>query len=1553
MKKLLYVLVLVVFSFALMSCETGSDIDLSIELTGLQGEGSVENPYEVEIERNESVSIPITHNQDDIDFDLSFSLVKKMGDMFEPLSEDDPVGVEIVSTSDESKLDLSGLIVGVHFVNITSGDLNVYVEVIVSASDTDVQSINFPFLDGEGTLDTPYVAEVAYMQSVQLSFTVSPTSAVNKNVVWDVVDINEDVVTIVEEANKVIDIENETVTRVTIMGVAELGTGYLRGTAQDDSGVVVYVQLNIVAFTPVSNIDTPRLLEGDNTDYVFRTAVGTQWDMSGDELARKDELIAGTAGPGAGQAVDDMTYWPQLYNFAFTVLPDNATDPTLLFEYSVPGIIQLNADGTWEALAAGTTIVTVKSFTNQDVLLTIEVTVEDSLYPGILMSAFNDLPVSAYSEWNFDDNPDNLRTRPLLVEWQAVQMQVNTLRGEVGIDGNQKIFYLGQPDRVYGVALESRVEEGRGDINKTTALYWNKVMIGADATTMEIVIGNNDKVHNQYRIVMVTSDGTVFTLKDWTSLETPNGSSRVNDIVIPEGVKGETVAVVIEQRLTEKDNNAELHIKGIWINQYTPVTDVSLSVSEGTYGQGASFTLTPTISPVNATDKRVTFTVSPSEQGVTVDANGNVLIATDAVIGTYMIRALSLDNTQLSADFSLTVETNVPLTTFSIVGINDQETIQATFGSIMGLDNREINLTDVPIILEFAFNDGASNQSWDASISGSSVSLSDQGVLTFLSVGQSDVTITPAGNPALAISFTVDVVAYDPLNTVVDGVQINLTEAMNKQASSNVLWNTRDTVLEDWQARNINRNHGGSKVVEFTDGDGRIVFEGHATTPNFEEPINMVWTKVFVADTIQSFSFKVRSHDDDRILESSNFRVRVVTLGDTKAVDELIGWTTVAGRWKQYEEWFDVTLDISTYQGQEILILIEQTGSLQNNGNWPRFSDSGAGSYFHFRDMALLDTAAPALDDLYHIRQAFNPNINLVGSGASVLNNPYEENVYENEQVKPFSMTYGGALNESFSLFDASPFIANSSSDIPMFYMWGLYPALNTDHENNAVTYALADDTNTVMTLTNNELTFIGRGEAELVVSYNALGSTTEKVSMTITILSVEMDKVDVTSIDLTETTGDYIQGNQFDLNPTVMPADATNPLVTFSVTPDSGVTVDANGQVTIAEDATPGNYVITITSVDDDTITAQFDLTVSEKPTFIDVSQGESFLFETTNEFELFTSSDTTRATSNYAVLNKTVDNNWNICLDGGDCDGIQAAIVLSGDDSDPTDEIANSWVSITVELGIRQVLKFVAGTDTGAAHFLVKIIEADDTETILTNQETGIWQVLPGGYNTNNLIGNYDLSPWAGQVVTVMFMYDQFETTSDRMFLDSIVFDVLDYDDVSNGASYLFATEDEFDYFVSNATTTDTSNYAVLNKTIDSNWNICLAGGDCDGIQAAVVLSGDDGGTDDADANSWISIKVQLGTNQGLNFVAGTDTGAAHFLVKVIEADGTETILTNQETGMWQVLPGGYNTDNLVGDYDLSAWDGQTVTIMFMYDQLETTSSRMFLDSIVFTKE
>ena len=1092
-KKLSLLIILLIFISLVTGCNIQKNILVTdLSLASLEGTGTENDPYLVKLD----VDAMSEYSVNVLPTNASKKTLKYEVVSLANASDTDAISV---SESQGSTLKIKALKAGNAGVKVIATDANtvaMYVLVTVEGDvDVLVRSIYFPIDEGDGTLTEPYQIKVAQSRSESVSFNVSPSNATNKEFDWTLGKIEDGEFVAVSIDDSAISL-TPSATKLTFTGIIEGETAVIKGVAKDASGVSVYLQVTVESFTPVTSITSSALKEGDETDYVLVTSKNTKWDMTETELARKQGLIDGTSGPGGGQAADDMTYWPSLYNLGLVVGPSDSSDKTILINYSVEGIININVDGSYEALGAGTTIVTISSYSNPEVEMTIEVTVKDTIYPGILKEDFDNLLVSEYSEWDFDHNPDDLATRPLLVEWQLVQVQTNSVRGEISSDGNQKMFYLGTSDRVYGICLESNVISG--DITKTTALAWNKVYIDNSATTLDITIGNNDKVHNQYRIVMVLEDGTHFILKDWTSLTTPNESKKVFDIAIPEAVKGNNVALVIEQRLTEKKNNGELHIKGIWINQYTEVQEVVLDENSGEFGQGSSFKINASVVPSNATDKGIIYSVIPADKGVSVDAGGNVKIDLTAETGEYTIYVIARENPEINASYSLTVFENVPTTLFELEGINDGDIIHATFHNASG-----VNHTDASFKLITHFNDNASNVNYQIDIDGDSVKI-ENNVLSFIDLGTSVVTLTSEGNLELVISFTVVVEEYNDNSSVITG--INKTEIDFIPASTLTNWTTQSS-LQDWVIENINKDHGGSKVAESGDKDGKIILEGHSTTPNSNIPINIVWNKVLVGLDINSFVFKVHSHDDDRVLESTNFRVRVINVDDL-SVDELIGWSTVANRWKQAADWYEVSLDISQYQGKEIVIVIEQTGSLQNNGNWVLNSDSAAGSYLHLQGLALSTELANPNLYTYRLYANTNPELQLADgwyASAYYYNYKYTNyygGAYIDGVYNPLVISTKPNNPNALALPLTSMFTKNGSTSAPMFYTWGLYPALNNNHLNNDVTYELV--ANDCVQLVDDGLVALSEGEATLKVFYKAYGSDTELVAFEVKIVVTE-----------------------------------------------------------------------------------------------------------------------------------------------------------------------------------------------------------------------------------------------------------------------------------------------------------------------------------------------------------------------------------------------------------------------------------------------------------------
>lgn len=1086
----------------IVACTTDTTVTLTgIKLEDLEGTGTLASPYVVTIEVGQTLTTPITLEPSDASATVAFGLGKMESGAFVAYDNSDTKVIELATTELALHLSVRGLVEGEGFVELSAASIRAYVKVIVEAEDDQpgddilVTSITFPLIsDGNGSLSNPYHTSVAATQEADYSFAVLPNNATDKTITWEVGTMEDDVFTPLDgEDDAIIEIVDATAIRLTIKGLLGDESGYIRGTAVDGSNTVVYMRVDVEAFNPVEEIIATALLEGDETDYVFKTAKNTTWDMSASELSRKDNILAGIGSPGGGQAVNDLTYWPSLYNFGIDVAPQDASNKNINISYSEAGIFTLNLDGSYQALSAGTTIVTISSASNPEVSVTVEVVVEDTLYPGILKEDFDNKEISVLSSWDFDENPDNLGSRPLLEEWENVILQTNSLRGSTGDDGNQKIFYLGTSDRVYGIALEGRVNTNRGDINRPTALVWNKVYISEVATTIDLVIGNNDKTHGQYRIVLVDEQGSVYVVQDWTGLTTPNASNRINDLEIPAAAKGKELAFVIEHRLTQTNDNAELHLKAVFINQYTPVMGMQLEEIEGTYGQGAQFELNTLVTPANATNKTLLYSVSPSGAGVSVN-QGIVSIALGTDPGEYTITVVSQDNSNIYETYLLTVTDNVPTTDFEIMDIEDGDILNATYDP-----STIVSHTDIPYQLYFTFNEGASDTTWSVDLDGTSVTVSQTGLITFVGVGTTTVTITPNANEDLVIMFDVVVSEYTESSLVAPGVYVTQTEAQNTPVSQYTSWLTQSLVRSEWRAENVNRDHGASKVDNPGDDTGRIVLEGHAPTANFTQPINIIWNKVFISEDINSFKFMVRSHDDDRVLESTNFRVKVIELGETFSVDTLLDWTTIAGRWKQGHLWYDVLLDVSTYQGSEIIILIEQTGSLQNNGDWAKYSDSGAGAYFHIKGFELLEAEAPSITSQYRILAAFTNQSVTLPDGFAIENNPYTQTVIEDGELSPFKVVFNGELNTIWTLSTDSPFSSNGNvSAQPYFYIWGLFPALNNHHNQTSVSYEVLNDG--VLSLDENVLTVLQAGTTTLKVNYLAFGSTDIYVALDVTV---------------------------------------------------------------------------------------------------------------------------------------------------------------------------------------------------------------------------------------------------------------------------------------------------------------------------------------------------------------------------------------------------------------------------------------------------------------------
>lgn len=1220
-----------------------------------------------------------------------------------------------------------------------ANDLVINVTVTASedpGADEDVTGVSISNTrGGTGTIADPYTVSMAESNSSEHTLVVRPNGADN-TFTWEVGAIENGTFTAGGDAISA----TQDGTKLTITSTEQIGTYALRGTAQA-GGFTVYLQVTVTEYTKLTGIEANLTADStDEYDYVLVTAKGTSWDMTNGMSNRGETILAGDAGKTQYQIPleENLTYFASLYAMTFTPVPAEASSTTWVASYSTEGIFTLDPNsGTWSADAAGETIVTVTNVP-EEASITIKVTVEDTLYTGILSSAYAAETTSDKTGWNFDGFPDPWgegdaeKAMALYSDWNLVMNKTTSDAGSTaeGGDGGQKIFYAGDPDRVYGVDMELRVDSSTGlnaNTDNTIALMWAKVNMPAQATTFTIKIGTNtgNKDFLNYRVVFVAGDGSVSDISGGWIAKEEDGTGTNATYTIPESAKGKEGALVIEYALTKANDNIEAIVKDIQIATYTPVESVTANPDAASVGQGGQYTIQTAVAPANATDKSLTYAVTTAPAtgnttDITVNSNGVISVSPDAVPGAYTITITSNDNDEATDTFTLTVTKYVAVTEFKgILTLGGREVNYGTAGQLDGAAltaSYDANgfYTDPALTFAAQFNENASVVTYSVAVNGTGVAWNaDNNTFTFNAVGSSEITITPTDNEALAITFTVNVVEYQ----LVAGTHITSTSVGLMSADTSTLW-ANNAQMHNFYYNTVDKSHGNAKY----NYDGDVMqFESHTVVTNNTNPVNVGYNYVSVGSDVNYLVFNVHGHSDDRILESSNFRVRVLTNDDGWTAATLLNWTTVASRWKQGDEWFTIALDVSAYQGKNIVILFEMTGGFQNGtGTYPKGSDSSAGAYLYLGNIRLLAEApAGALTatggQVEELRMYANAS--LAAAGWTVSANG-STGSYNTEKVyQPLTLTYAGSLSEAttLALTTTSFYSASVASSL---YPWGVFPALNNSAASDAPTLMYTASDEGYFTIENGVITPVANGTGTLYVE--AAAQNGESVTFEVKVVIAAVDK----SVTIKEASRTIERGDSYTLSYETVPGAAE---VTMTVTqkPD-GATDDmftlADGKFTPAANAVLGDYVITVALKDDPSVSGTVTVTVANvtswanKDAILDAYTGWSV--SGSIDSGVGEGADLNRGGS---YLSKTVT------LTDLNTLTLGARVFVRGGETNPI-----LYVAVVVDGFPVRLLEKTAGTDT---------VELDTTDPKYDSRQPY----------------SYDLSAYAGQTVEIRIGIDQ----------------------------------------------------------------------------------------------------------------------------------------------------------------------------------------------------
>lgn len=526
--------------------------------------------------------------------------------------------------------------------------------------------------EGEGTLQNPFHLKGAQGETLQIPFSVLPNNATNKKLTWEVGRITNGVFEAKEDTGVTVDAAASPA-KINI-DAQSAGNVALKVSTTDGSEIVNFVDIVIESYVPVTDIEIGGLIKSESSeyDYVFKTAEGTNWDMSGEQLKRGKDLLDGNV-VGGLQKPRNLTYWPTLYNFDIKVNPSDASNQSFTVESSNEEVFKVKTDGSYEVVNEGSAIVTVQSYAQKEIKTKIKVDVEKTLYDGILQTEYDNKNTSTLTSWDLDSDHATDAQFQRYDDWNLVMMQANSRRGDEGIDSNQKIFYMGAPDRPYGINIENRVDSNSGAIStKASGMMWAKLMIPENAKTFNIKIGSTGSaVQGQYRVLFISEDGAKHVLtgqedQGWKGFSGPNEESTIK-LLLDDSIKGTTGAMVIEHRVPTPDQNAELSIKKLNFEGQVDPTGITLAKTAGTHKPGDTFNLNAKVTPDNVTDGSINYYVDKKSEGkgISIDNKGKVTISETTAEGTYSVWAESVANPAFKAEYKITVQLNVTVNEWS------------------------------------------------------------------------------------------------------------------------------------------------------------------------------------------------------------------------------------------------------------------------------------------------------------------------------------------------------------------------------------------------------------------------------------------------------------------------------------------------------------------------------------------------------------------------------------------------------------------------------------------------------------------------------------------------------------------------------------------------------------------------------------------------------------------------------------------------------------------------------------------------------------------------
>jgi uncharacterized protein YjdB len=391
-----------------------------------------------------------------------------------------------------------------------------------------------------------------------------------------------------------------------------------------------------------------------------------------------------------------------------TVDPDNATDKKVSWISSNTKIATVDSDGKVTAVKAGSATITAKA---GDKTATCSVTVEKLVIPvsSISLNKTSLTLTEGESETlTATVNPDNATDKK--VSWSSSNTKIAT------VDSDGKVTAV--------KAGSATITAKAGDKTATCMVTVEKLVIPVSSVSLNKTSLTLTEGENETLTATVGPDNATDKTVTWStsdaSVATVDQSGRVTAV--------KAGSATITAKAGDKTATCSVTVEKLVI----PVSSVSLNKTSLTLTEGESETLTATVDPDNATDKKVSWS-SSNTKIATVDSNGKV---TAVKAGTVTITAKAGDKT---ATCAVTVEKLViPVSSISL---------NKTSLTLIEGESETLTATVDP--------DNATDKTVTWSTSDASVATVDQsGRVTAVKAGSASIT-AKAGDKAATCGITI------------------------------------------------------------------------------------------------------------------------------------------------------------------------------------------------------------------------------------------------------------------------------------------------------------------------------------------------------------------------------------------------------------------------------------------------------------------------------------------------------------------------------------------------------------------------------------------------------------------------------------------------------------------------------------------------------------------------------------------------------------------------------------------------------------------------------